>query len=286
MTAISGTSTQALEVLRQYPSLNAAIDETTFGRAIAKKYSAGPEILDGEVFDLYTSLLASADDRFKQDGNNHAMPEGVLFSIDKAIGELSLANTVLERLGVKLCNLRTSSLWDTLSELLLASWLLRKLPDQSIVVDYPLEPDSPAGVGKDADVALIGVDGEPILIDAVAPQPINSAVSVPDQLVAWVERKYKTKFSAFCSRNPKAHVAVVVSLIKDERLYLGAPMKLATNSVKTISSPVLDSLPGLRIALACSYRCPGGKELVLDPIAMYSRRSPNVSWDGPPAQSQ
>jgi hypothetical protein len=94
---------------------------------------------------------------------------------------------------------------------------------------------------------------------------------VRDELVAWITRKYQTKFSAFCSQNPNATVAVVVSLIKNEIFYLGFPMKLAAGQVASLASAQLDALPGLALAHAFTFRCPTGRRLVLDPIATYSR---------------
>ena len=148
----------------------------------------------------------------------------------------------------------------------------RDVPSASTTRSPRLRPPE---AGKDADVAILSPNGDAILIDSVAPQPIDGTQSVRDELVAWISRKYETKFSAFCSQNPKATVAVVVSLIKNEIFYLGFPMKLAAGQaagqVASLTSPQLDALPSLVLAHACTFRCPSGRRLVLDPIATYSR---------------
>ena len=110
MTAIAGDFAQALQTLGRYPALAAAIDESLFEKAVVKKYPTGPELPDGNVSDLYTALLTSTQNGFRQEGQNQATPEGVLVSIDEAIRELTLDPAEKARLGVKLCNLRTSSL--------------------------------------------------------------------------------------------------------------------------------------------------------------------------------
>src|SRR5437899_679800 len=117
-TAIPGDLAKAIAILCQYPNLKKIVSPVAFEDAVKKKYRNGPEIdMDrGEVFDLFTALLVSVFPSFQQEGQNQATPEGVLLSIDNAINLLPLAVDQAKSLGDKLCNLRTSSLWDTLSE--------------------------------------------------------------------------------------------------------------------------------------------------------------------------
>ena len=241
-----------------------------FPRAVTKKYSNGPELLDGEVWDLYTALLISTHDMFKQEGQNQATPEGVLFSIDQVISELGLSPADRDRLGIKLCNLRTSSLWDTLSELLLASRLRGALPGSSHQGRLPARPDcarrkwegrrrrdsgsergrrsssTPSLRSRSTGLSPCATNSSP---GSRASTRRSSALSVP--------------------QNPQATVAVVVSLIKNEIFYLGFPMKLAAGQVAGLTSPQLDALPSLVLAHACTFRCPTGRRLVLNPIATY-----------------
>ncbi len=270
MTAIPGGPAKAFQILARYPNLESAVDPARLSTSIAKKYPHGPEILDGEVFDLYTALLMS--EAFKQDGQNQATPEGALFTIDELAGELRLDQAARASLGTKLRNLRTSSLWDTMAELLLAAHLVENMKGYTVALEYPLDPKKPVGQGKDADVAILDGAGHPLfLIDVVAPQRISHATTVSEQLTDWIARKYDSKFSAYCVSNPKSRIGIVTALIKNEQFYMALPMKIVAGEVLRFTSAVLDALPGLSIAHACSFRCPAGKRLVLDPMATYLR---------------
>lgn len=271
VTAIPGDMSKAFEILLRYPNLSGAIDRARFRQAVTKKYPQGPEMAKGEVFDLYTALLVSVVDGFTQEGHNQATPEGALYTIDEVMAELSFDQAARKSAGVKLSNLRTSSLWDTLAELLLAAHLTENMTGYTIALEYPLEPGKPVGRGKDADVALVGKTGELFLIDVVAPQPISKGTTVTAQLTEWIARKYESKFSAYCAVHPEARIGIVTALIKNEQFYMALPRKLVFGEVLRLESGVLDALPGLSVAHACSFRCPTGKRLVLDPIASYVR---------------
>jgi hypothetical protein len=271
MTAIPGSIADALKVLDQYPELSSCIDRAKFTAQAQKKYPGGAEINDNEVTDLFTALLISEQPGLAQQGNNAATPQGALLNIEAAIKEFSLTADERKKLGDKLCNLRSSSFWDTLNELLLARSILSRLPGHKVVIEYPLGQGAKGQQPKDADVAILDPSGNPILLfDAVTPNRVTGPVaSVPDQIEEWIERKYDTKFSAYCQANPSANVAVVVCLMKNEHFYTAFPMKLVMGTPAVLPGARLSGKAGLKIGLACSFRCVDGKNLLLDQIAKY-----------------
>lgn len=271
MAAVQGTTTDAFKILDNYPELSSCIDRTKFVNQVQKKYPNGAEVNANEVTDLYTALLISESPLLAQNGNNAATPQGGLLNIEEAIKEFAFTADERKKLGDKLCNLRTSSFWDTLNELLLARHILKSLPGHKVIIEYLLGRASKGQQPKDADVAILDPNGNPILLfDAVTPNQVSGAVaSVPDLIVDWIERKYDTKFSAYCQANPSASVAVAVCLMKNEHFYTAFPMKVAKNATAILPGARLSAKVGLKIGLACSFRCVDGKNLVLDHIAKY-----------------
>ncbi len=274
MAKIPGTLQDSLTKLAQYPHLNAIIDAGEFTNKANKKYPNGAELEEGkEVFDLVTALLVKDYPLFRQSTTNAATPEGVLASIEDALGTLKFTPEQRKQIAVKLLNFRTTSLWDTLTELLLYKTMAGNVPQDRLAIEFPLGIGTKGAQPKDADIALLGDDLKPIaLIDAVAPNMPSSVSSVTDTVIDWIERKYNNKFADYCSANPTAKVSVFVSVIKSEMIYVGYPMKMADPlHVEQIYSSKLDALPGLLAGFACSFRSPDRKMLVLDHLAKYER---------------
>ncbi len=271
MALVSGTVIDAFKILDKYPELYSCIDRAKFSAQVQKKYPNGAEVNDNEVTDLFTALLISELPGLAQQGNNAATPQGGLLNIEEAIKEFSFTADERKKLGDKLCNLRSSSLWDTLNELLLARNILKNLPGHRVVIEYPLGQGTKGQQPKDADVAVLDSNGNAILLfDAVTPNRVTGAVaSVPGQIVDWIERKYDTKFSDYCQANPSANVAVIVCLMKNEHFYTAFPMKLVTGTPAALPGARLSAKAGLKIGMACSFRCVDGKILLLDQIAKF-----------------
>ncbi len=271
---IQGTFQDAIQKLGSYPVLNGIIDSSEFVEKATKKYPNGPEMEEGkDVFDLLTALLVKDFPLFQQATTNAATPEGVLASIEDALATLKFTEEQKKQIAVKLLNLRTTSLWDTLTELLLYKTMAGNVSQDRLAIEYPLGIGKKGSPTKDADIALLGDDLKPIaLIDAIAPNMPSSVSSVQETVVDWIERKYNSKFSAYCSSNPSAKVSIFVSVIKSELIYFGFPIKMVdSNHVEPIYSSKLDALPGLLAGFACSFRCVNGKTLVLDHLAKYER---------------
>jgi hypothetical protein len=273
MAKVQGTIQEALVKLAEFPHLSAIIDPTEFISKGAKKYPNGPEINNNETSDLLTALLLKDIPLLSQATNNAATPAGVLENIEGVLGSLKFTPEQLKQIAVKLLNFRTTSLWDTLTELLLYRTMAANIPPEKLAIEYPLGAAKKGATPKDADIAMLGDDLRPaLLIDAVASNMPSSVSSVTDTLVDWIERKYRSKFEDYCIANSSARVSVVVSIVKAEIVYLGFPMKLVEpQRVEQIYSAKLDALPGLVAGCVVSFRCPDGKTLVLDNVARYER---------------
>lgn len=271
MAKIPGSASTALKILNNYPELEKIIDKSKFKAQVSLKYPSGAELKDEEVSDLYIVLLLSVNSFYQQAGNNAATPQGALINIEECLKSLTLTADDKKNIGNKFCNLGTSSLWDTLMELLLARTMLKNFPSHSIRVDFPLGKKQGKNKPKDADIAILDSNGNPIyFLDAVTPKRAKKPVnSVNDKVVDWIEKKYTSKFSAYCQQNPSAQVAVIVCLIKNEEFYLGFINKLLTNQPVSLHSHNLSTLKGLTLGLACSFRCVDGKNLIIDSIASY-----------------
>jgi hypothetical protein len=187
---IEGTIQDAILKLSEFPALNKIIDASEFEAKAKKKYPNGPEMEDGkDVFDLLTSLLVKDFPLFQQATSNAATPEGVLASIEYALATLRFTDEQKKQIAIKLLNLRTTSLWDTLTELLLYKTMAGNVPHNRLAIEYSMGTGSKGAQPKDADIALLGDDLKPIaLIDAVAPNIPSSISSVPDTIVEWIEK--------------------------------------------------------------------------------------------------
>jgi hypothetical protein len=273
MSKIAGSFEDALKKLSQYSHLCSIIDPVEFEAKARKKYPNGPEILPTETSDLLTALLIKDYPELSQATNNAATPEGVISNINEVLGENKFTPEQLAQIAVKLLNFRTTSFWDTLTELLLYRTISKNVPPEKLAIEFPLGVGKKGSSPKDADIAILGDDLKPrFLIDAVAPNMPPHVNSASDMIVDSIEKKYRTKFQDFCTANPNAQVSIVVSIIKAEMIYIGFPMKLVDpNHVEQLYSAKLDALPGLVAGYACSFRCPDGKTLILDHVARYER---------------
>lgn len=271
-TIIPGSINDALRILDKYPKLSSCIDRLKLTDQANKKYPNGVEINENEITDLFSALLISENQLIAQNETNAATPQGAFCNIEEAIKEFSFGSSERKKLGDKLCNLRTSSLWDTLTELLLARTILKRLPGHRVAIEFPLEIGSRKKPPKDADVAILDTNGDPILLfDAVTPKYLASAFpSYIDKVVEWISSKYDSKFDDYCKRNLNAKVAIVVCLMKNEHFYVGFLDKLLSNKSAVLPHDKLSKKIGLRFGMACSFRCADGRTLDLDLIASYS----------------
>lgn len=278
MTRISGDLSTALENLSRYENLGRIIDLQKFTEQIVKKYPNGPEIvvdnLKREYSDLYTALLLQGlSDAFRQADNPQATPEGVLNTFDMHIGQIPVEFS--KSIGIKLCNLRKATLWDTLAEIAVLGQLTRHLTKYKIVAEYPLGIRVPGMDPPDADVAVLDNTGKPVWLNgAFTPKPsdFDSLSLTPEEIIGRIAEKYDKKFSGYCTSNPDAKVAIVLSLVKAEASLVNfLPHLLFSNTPVTLASSQLDSRVGLVYALACTFRSSNGRTLDICPIAHYLR---------------
>ena len=120
LVTLPGTVNDALDELKKHSNLYSIFDEQALRARIANKYPTGPEMLEDDFTDLFTAALLSTNSFYQQSTSNAATPEGALSNIDRAISLLNLDPSDKKALSVRLMNLKTSSLWDTLTEVLLA----------------------------------------------------------------------------------------------------------------------------------------------------------------------
>lgn len=255
----------AWQTLMNYPHLCAAINQGDFRQKVKEKYPKQPELGDKQLFDLYTALLWRTEYRQRA----VATPERALMSIEEFLTVYPITGRARKKLSAKLCNFRTSSLWDTLTELLVAQKLLgANFQNRTIEIEYPLEKRRSGKDPKDADVAVLSDKGEVlILIDALAPQRIDRPMS--DAVVtSWVVEKYRSKFAVFCRSYPMAQVALVISLVKNEGAWFKKHGLL--EPLVPVREPVyLFGCPGLAYVLVCTLRSSNDQTLDICPLAVW-----------------
>lgn len=271
---LKGSIDDAISILKKYPELASCIDEAKFRERVAEKYPNGPTVSSGDVTDLYTALIISGNPVVSQQNNNAATPEGALINFNDCVKVLGIDAEDRKKLGVKLVNLKTTSFWDTLSELLFARTMLQSTSGNRIQLEFPLGPASKGVQPKDVDVAIVDASGNAeVLFDVVTPNktqfPISSA---SDKIIDWIANKYDSKFSTYCAQHPNAKVVIIVCMLKNEEFYTAFPMKLVFKQITDLShSAVLKSKSGLFLACACTYRSPNGKDLAVDSLAVFQK---------------
>lgn len=266
---ITGTINDAINELKKYHSLESIIDTRLFKKRVSEKYPDA-QMREDETFDLYTALIFAKN--YPQAMSNAATPEGALRSIDAFLARKDLGNSK-QALARKLLNLRSTSLWDTLTEVLLCETLASNVPVDSLRVDYPLDPTRPKSQSsKDADIAILDASGSAkFLIEAITPELNKHSKSVKDQIVACIEKKYQNKFAEYCREKRARNAVIAVSVFKsEEQVYPVFVANKIQNQIYKLSDSRLDALPGLAMAIVCSFRCPDQKTLVIDHIAQYT----------------
>lgn len=271
---LKGTVAEAKKELKKYPDLYSIFDDAALTKRINSKYPNGPEMLEDDFSDLFTALILAKHPMYQQASSNAATPGGALFNINRALSFLNLEAADKKALAVRLMNLKTSSLWDTLTEILLCETIAKNLTTKRVKLDYPLGKSEKKGhKPKDADVAMMSDSGQPMfLIDAITPTIKGPCPSALDALADVIERKYVDKFDAYCKTTGATNVVIAVSLLKSEILYMAFLSKLMSpQSIVKFTHPKLEALPGLAMAVVCSFRCPDKSTLVLDQIARYEK---------------
>lgn len=271
---LQGTVATAKKELKKYSHLHSIFDEAALTARINSKYPNGPEMLEDDFSDLFTALLLARHPMYRQSSSNAATPEGALLNIDRALSFLNLDASDKKALAVRLMNLKTSSLWDTLTEILLCETIAKNLTTKRVKLDYPLGKSTKKGhKPKDADVAMLSDSGQPMfLIDAITPKIKGPCPSAIDALADVIERKYMDKFDAYCKATGVQNVVIAVSILKSEILYMAFLTKLMSpQTIAKFTHPKLEALPGLAMAVVCSFRSPDKSTLVLDQIARYEK---------------
>jgi hypothetical protein len=275
MSKISGGLNESLKKLENFPEIKNCINLQKYEEQINKKYPNGPEVLEGEVTDLFTASLISDMPIMSQQSTNAASPHGVLLNINDSIKELNFSQDDLKALGVKLVNLRTSSLWDTAAELFILRLMVKNLGEKKVGSEVKFGPVVVGKQQKDADFAILDDKGNPyILIDAVTPQRKESVTNAGGEIAKIITQKYDKKFKDYCNANPKANVAIVACMLKNEEWSLTANLPqliVNPNYVATLPDVELKKRSGLLYGLACTFRCQDGQTLTKFDIAKYMR---------------
>lgn len=271
---LGGSVSDALEELAKYPNLNSLFDRAVFIDRANQKYPDGPEMFEDDFSDLFTALILSKNPMFQQDSSNAATPGGALSNLDRAINTLGLDIASRNALATRLMNLRTSSMWDSLTEVLLAETIAKNISSKRVRLDFQLGKSLKKGhQPKDADVALLDDDGNPqFLIDAITPKIHGPSSSVIDIIAELAEKKYLAKFDEYCKTTGARNVVIALSVLKSETVYLAfLPQIMSGKTIVSFTHPKLEALDGLLSVIVCSFRSPDGSGLVLDQIAKYER---------------